>query len=102
MITRIEATRNRCIDKLNVERALRHSGLPLRQLLAHDGRWPEGTAKPTAPKDVIQALIRANRAGPPVVVYSRIARSVSTTGREDPAFHHVRDTLRAWSHVEGE
>lgn len=83
-------------DNVNVERALRHQGGSLRQLLAADGRWPEGAPKPPAPKEVIQTLIRANRAGPPVVVYSQIAKAVSTAGCSDPAFHCVRDALRAW------
>jgi hypothetical protein len=88
-------------DNPHVERALRHSGPSLRQLLARDGRWPADAAKPPAPKEVIQALIRANHAGPPMVVYSQIARAVSTAGCVDPAFHRVRDTLRAWFPVEG-
>jgi hypothetical protein len=83
-------------DNPHVERALRHLGPSLRQLLAQDGRWPVDVAKPPAPKEVIQALIRTNRAGPPMVVYSQIARAVSTAGCVDPAFHCVRDALRAW------
>lgn len=88
-------------DNVNVERALRHQGGSLRRLLAADGRWPEGAPKPPAPKDLIQALIRTNRAGPPVVVYSQIAKAVSTAGCVDPAFHRVRDALRAWFPAEG-
>jgi hypothetical protein len=83
-------------DNPHVERALRYTGPSLRQFLAQDGRWPGGAAKPPAPKEVIQALIRTNRAGPPMVVYSQIARAVSTVGCVDPAFHCVRDALRAW------
>jgi hypothetical protein len=83
-------------DNIHVERALGHTGPSLRQLLAEDGRWPSGAAKPLAPKEAIKALIRANRAGPPMVVYSRIARVVSTVGCIDPAFHRVRDALSAW------
>ncbi|RUV68327.1 MULTISPECIES: hypothetical protein [unclassified Mesorhizobium] len=83
-------------DNPHVERALRHTGPSLRQLLAQDGRWPSGAAKPLEPKEVIQALIRANRAGPPMVVYSQIARAVATAGCVDPAFYRVRDMLRAW------
>ncbi len=88
-------------DNPNVERALRHTGPSLRRQLADDGRWPEGHAKPTDPKRVIQTIIRANRAGPPMVVYSEIARSVTTSRCADPAFHCVRDALRAWFPPEG-
>jgi hypothetical protein len=83
-------------DNHHVERALRHTGPSLREFLARDGRWPAGVAKPPSPKEVIQALIRTNRAGPPMVVYSQIAGAVSTAGCVDPAFHHVRDLLRKW------
>ena len=88
-------------DNRNVERALRHHGESLRRLLAQDGRWPEDAPKPTAPKEVIQMIIRTNRAGPPMVVYSKIASAVSTAGCVDPAFHRVRDALRAWFPAEG-
>jgi hypothetical protein len=88
-------------DNSNVERALKHTGPCLRQVLAQDGRWPADAPKPPAPKEVIQALIRANRAGPPMVVYSQIASVVSTARCVDPAFHRVRDALRAWFPPEG-
>jgi hypothetical protein len=88
-------------DNPHVERALRHTGPSLRQLLAQDGRWPLGAAKPSAPKEVIQAIIRANRAGPPMVVYSQIAGAVAAAHCVDPAFQRVRALLRAWFPAEG-
>lgn len=88
-------------DNVNVERALCHRGPSLRRLLAADGRWPDGAAKPPAPKELIQALIRTNRAGVPVAVYGKIAGAVSTAGCVDPAFHRVRDALRTWFPAEG-
>jgi hypothetical protein len=89
-------------DNANVEMALLHRGERLRQLLAQDGRWPDGMTKPPAPKELMLALIRKNRAGAPMSVYSQIARAASTAGCVDPAFHCVRDTLRAWFPAEGE
>jgi hypothetical protein len=89
-------------DNPNVERALRHSGPSLRQLLARDGRWPGESPKPPAPKALIQGLIRANRAGAPMAVYGLIASQVSTARCVDPAFHRVRDALRAWFPAEAE
>lgn len=85
----------------HVERALRHSRPPLRRLLEKNGRWPPDAPKPPAPKEGIQALIHANRARPPMVGYCQIARTVSTAGCVDPAFHRLRDTLRAWFPAEG-
>lgn len=88
-------------DNVNVERALCHSGPSLRQLLAQDGRWPEGASKPPAPKELIQALIRTNGAGVPMAVYGKIAGAVSTVGCVDPAFQCIRKALRAWFPAEG-
>lgn len=89
------------LDNVNVERALRHEGPSLRQLLAQDGRWPADASKPPAPKELIQSLIRINRAGPPVAVYGQIASAVSTAGCVDPAFHRIRNALRSWFPAEG-
>jgi len=88
-------------DNPNVEHALGHKGPPLRQILAADGRWPADAVKPPAPKELIQEVIRKNRAGAPDAVYSRIARTVSTHGCVDPAFHRIRETLREWFPAEG-
>jgi hypothetical protein len=88
-------------DNANVERALRHTGTSLRQVLAQDGRWPLEAQKPRAPKELIQSLIRLNRAGPPIVVYSQIAKYVSARGCIDPAFNRVREVLGAWFPTEG-
>ena len=88
-------------DNSNVERALRHSGPSLRQLLAQDGRWPHDAVKPPTPKELIRTIISANRAGPPMVVYSQIARAVSVVGCVDPAFLRIRDALRAWFPTDG-
>jgi len=88
-------------DNVNVERALCHSGPSLRKLLAQDGRWPVGAPKPPAPTALIQTLIRTNRAGVPMAVYGQIAGAVSTAACADPAFHRVRDALRAWFPAEG-
>ena len=88
-------------DNFNVERALLHRGDRLRQVLAADGRWPEGVRKPPAPKALMQTLIKKNRAGAPISVYSKIASEVSTAGCVDPAFHGLRDALRSWFPAKG-
>jgi len=88
-------------DNINVERALLHRGEPLRQILAQDGSWPDGMAKPSAPKELLQTLIRKNRAGAPISVYSQIASTVSTAACVDPAFHRIRGKLRTWFPPEG-
>ena len=49
--------------------------------------------KAPASKEVIQALIRANRIGPPVVGDNRIVRLVATKDCLNLAFDRDRDTL---------
>lgn len=83
-------------DNPHVEKALLHRGENLRQLLARDGSWPEGMPKPPAPKQLIQAIIRKNRAGAPMAVYSNIAAAVSARSCIDPAFRLVAGRLRTW------
>lgn len=87
-------------DNPNVERLLRHTGPSLRQLLASDGRWPLGSAKPPSPKELIRSIIRSNHAGAPIVVYSQIVRSVTTAGCVDPAYQALREVMRTWFHRE--
>ena len=84
-------------DNPHVEAALKYQGQPsLRLLLESEGKWPAGQPKPAAPKELIQALIKSQRAGPPVAIYSQIANRVATHGCVDPAFLTIRDTLRTW------
>ena len=83
-------------DKSHVERALRFSGASLRAHLEGTGEWPAEAAKPLAPKETIQALIRPHKALKTKVVYSRIARAVSVDGCTDPAFLSFAETLRCW------
>ncbi len=87
-------------DKPQIAQAVRFQGGGLRAHLENDGSWPAGQAKPTAPKDTIQDLIRRNRAGAPMVVYSKIAESVGVAGCQDGAFQHLRASLQAWFPVE--
>lgn len=88
-------------DNPNIERALKHTGPPsLRDQLATDGKWPQGQAKPSGPKALMQGMILQKRIGAPVAVYSQIAGTVSTAACADPAFHRIRDALRAWFPLE--
>lgn len=83
-------------DKPQIARAVGHTGQPLRAMLRESGEWPAHASKPTHPKDTLQQLIRTNRAGAPMAVYTRIVKAVGVKGCDDAAFHHFRDTLRGW------
>lgn len=87
-------------DNPNVPRALNHRG-DLRKDLMSSGDWPVDCAKPFKPKETIQRLIRANRAGTPMAVYAKIAERVSVEGCVDGAFITLRETLRSWFPTEG-
>ncbi|HEX9736089.1 MAG TPA: hypothetical protein VGG06_29350 [Thermoanaerobaculia bacterium] len=83
-------------DKSHVKRAVKFSGASIRAHLEEMGNWPGDAAKPLAPKEALQALIRPHRALKTKVVYSRIARAVSVSGCEDPAFLSFSETIRRW------
>jgi hypothetical protein len=87
-------------DNPNVERALNYKDT-LRKDLLESGEWPAGAAKPERPKETMQRLIRANRAGAPIAVYSKIAGTVSVNGCVDTAFACLRATVQRWFPAEG-
>lgn len=88
-------------DSPHVEQALKFPGGSLRRQLERTGAWPAGSSKPTAPKETIQALIKAQRPLKTKVVYTRIARSISVHGCTDPAFELFKETIRRWFPREG-
>ncbi|GMU64621.1 MAG: hypothetical protein AMXMBFR36_08950 [Acidobacteriota bacterium] len=85
-------------DSPHVEDALGVPQRSLRQQLLRSGQWPEGATKPLQPKETFAQLIKNPLK--PKVVYSRIARSVSTRGCTDPAFAHFCGALRSWFPLE--
>ncbi len=89
-------------DNPEVAQAVRFRGASLRDSLRKTGEWPEAAAKPVEPKETIQRLIRENRAPKTKVVYSRIARSVSTRHCRDGAFLELAEKLREWFPLEDE
>ncbi len=83
-------------DNPEVAQAVRFRGTSLRAHLQETGEWPENAAKPADPKETMLRLIRENRAPKTKVVYSRIARSVSTRHCKDGAFLELARKLREW------
>jgi len=82
-------------DNANVEQALRSDGT-LRQALIRSGEWPEHTDKPLQPKETIQRLIKANRAGAPMAVYATIAGKVAVSRCTDASFAIFKATVQNW------
>ena len=81
-------------DNPHLERVLAVSSGTLRQQLETSGNWPPGQAKPNAPKETLQGLIKSPLK--PKVAYSRIAKVVSLKGCSDPSFGLFIAALRRW------
>ena len=76
---------------------LRYKGQPpLRQLLADNGWWPLGAAKPPRPKEAAQWVLRQTRQPRSSAIYQQLAVQVSTKGCTDAAFGELNATLQAW------
>lgn len=82
-------------DNPNVPTAL---GAPAdsRRLLDAAGHWPNGQPKPQDPKETLEYLRARHGADRSKAVFRRVAERVSVRGCIDPAFLHLRDTLRDW------
>ncbi len=83
-------------DKPQIAQAVRFKDGGLRAHLRDQGLWPDGQPKPSDPKQVLQDLIRNHRAGAPMAVYTKIARSIGVSGCQDASFEHFRATLQTW------
>jgi len=83
-------------DKPQIAQAVRFPGGSLRNHLREEGLWPQDQHKPDMPKKTIQALMKQHRAGAPIVVYPKIAKSVGVSGCQDSAFGIFRERMQAW------
>lgn len=68
----------------------------LRQWLAAQGFWPEGQAKPTRPKEAVQAVLRVTGQPRSSALYGELAERVSLAKCTDQAFLKFRDLMRRW------
>ena len=68
----------------------------LRRWLDDQGLWPEGQAKPPAPKEAMQQALR--KAGKPwsAAIFKQLAARVGIKGCTDPAFSKLREVLQSW------
>lgn len=84
-------------DNPNVANALGYKGNgSLRELLKHQGFWPDGAAKPTDPKAAAIWLLRHTRQPLSSSVYERLCARVGLGGCVDPAFLDLRNALIEW------
>jgi hypothetical protein len=58
--------------------------------------WPQGQAKPTSPKEVLEALLRKKRIPRSSAIYKQITAQVSVRHCQDSAFQRLIESLRTW------
>lgn len=58
--------------------------------------WEAGRPKPSAPKELLEALLRQQRRPRSSALFQELARRVSLGGCQDPAFVLLRETLVHW------
>lgn len=68
----------------------------LDQFLRDRGFLPSISAKPTPPKEAMEAVMRAKKKRRSSSVYEKLARSVGLASCSDAAFHKLRDVLQGW------
>ena len=68
----------------------------LREWLENGGHLQPGAAKPSRPKEALDAALRHVRKPRSSSLYRRMAEKVSLERCEDPAFLRLRELLRRW------
>ncbi len=70
---------------------------PLRAWLHQQGYLAnEAEAKPTRPKEAMEAILRKTKTPRSSAIYNSLASKVSFDHCQDPAFQKLKTTLRAW------
>ncbi len=62
--------------------------------------WPNGSAKPNKPKEILETILRKKRIPRSSAIYKRITSQVSVRNCQDSAFQELSDVLRTWFPVE--
>jgi hypothetical protein len=68
----------------------------LREWLATTGRWSAAQAKPSQPKEALEAALREVRKPRSSATYLELARTVSLQGHNEPAFLRFTQALQRW------
>ena len=58
--------------------------------------WPPGQAKPSSPKETLEALLRKRRIPRSSAIYKQITYQVSIKHCQDPAFQLLMGSLQTW------
>lgn len=68
----------------------------LQSWLLEQGLWPEGAAKPPAPKEALEAALYQVRKQKSSALFSKLGDVVSLQRCADPAFQKLISTLKGW------
>lgn len=69
---------------------------PLRDWLMEQQWWPPGSAKPSRPKECLEAALREVRMRRSSAIYRQLAENVGLTRCQDQGFRVFRETMKAW------
>jgi hypothetical protein len=84
-------------DSPHVVDILGQTQAQIRTIATKHDWWPNGAAKPSRPKELLSAVLRASRKGPPsAALFGKLAERVSVQRCADPAFARLRQTLQQW------
>jgi len=85
-------------DSPEVDQAIGWRGRnpPLRDWLLEQEWWPPGYAKPSRPKECLEAALREARMRRSSAIYRQLAENVSLARCQDEGFRAFRRTIKAW------
>ena len=63
--------------------------------------WPDGQAKPSQPKETLEAVLRNKRIPRSSSIYKNITSRVSVSSCQDQSFRLFKSTLQIWFPVQG-
>lgn len=90
MITRLEATRYRCFERLGVDVG------DFRVLVGANRWWPADAAKPLRPKEAAEWVLKQTRQPRSSAIYQKLAEHISIKGCTDEALAEMHAAFIAW------
>ena len=79
-----------------VSKVLRYDVGTIRRIADEHSWWPANKAKPVAPKELLEAVLRRQRRPRSASIFEELAQRVSLERCTDPAFALLREALQRW------
>lgn len=80
----------------HVATVLRATWDEIHALASARGYWTAGAAKPSRPKELLEAILKQQNRPRSSAIFQQLAKHVGLARCQDPAFILLRDTLRQW------